>query len=190
MVCGMIKLIPPTAALHSSWLESLDEWGGAHQDGSGDRGARMAGLDLRSPEDFGAWVDLMHAGERPGPHLPEGSVPSTVRWAVENDEYLGTIDLRHTLGNRALDELFGHIGYSVRPSARKRGVAAFMLQSILETAMHLGLERVLLTCEDSNEASWRTIEAAGGVLESVRQPDDFARELGYSTPMRRYWITL
>lgn len=186
----MMKLIAPTAALHRSWIESAHEFGEAHQDGSGDHRAKLAGLDLFDAEGFGAWIDMLRTGERPGPHIPEGIVPSTVRWAVENDEYLGTIDLRHELGSRALTELFGHIGFSVRPTARRRGVATFMLQSILETAMDLGLEKVLITCVDSNEASAKTIEAAGGVLESVREPDDFARELGYDEPLRRYWVTL
>ncbi len=186
----MMKLIAPTAALHASWLENLDEWGGIQQDGAGVRRAEAKGLDLRSAEDFGTWVDTLRADERPGSHLPEGYAPSIVRWAVENDDYLGAIQLRSALVSRSLQELSGHIGYSVRPSARRRGVATFMLRSMLETAMDQGLEKVLITCDDSNEASRRTIEAAGGVLESVRQPDDFARELGYPNPLRRYWITL
>ncbi len=48
----------------------------------------------------------------------------------------------------------------------------------LGQARVLGLERVLVTCEDDNVASARTIERCGGVLEDVRQG------------MRRYWIDL
>ena len=46
----------------------------------------------------------------------------------------------------------------------------------------LGLRKVLVTCGDSNLASARVIEKAGGVLEDVRET-----ELGLT---RRYWITL
>jgi len=44
----------------------------------------------------------------------------------------------------------------------------------------LGLDRVLLTCDDDNIGSARTIEKNGGVLEEVLTTD-----LGAT---RRYWI--
>lgn len=44
-----------------------------------------------------------------------------------------------------------------------------------------GVERVLVTCDDDNTASARTIEACGGVLENI-EPIDGAQ------PKRRYWI--
>ena len=53
---------------------------------------------------------------------------------------------------------------------------------MLDEAKTLGLERVLVTCEVDNEASARTIERHGGVLDDVRDT-----ELGV---VRRYWITL
>jgi len=53
---------------------------------------------------------------------------------------------------------------------------------VLPKARALGLDRVLVTCDDTNLASARTIEKAGGVLEDVRDT-----ELGRT---RRYWITL
>lgn len=53
---------------------------------------------------------------------------------------------------------------------------------VLPEAHSLGLPRVLVTCDDANVASARTIENAGGVLEDVRDT-----ELGRT---RRYWITL
>ncbi|BCW12337.1 hypothetical protein NtRootA4_33990 [Arthrobacter sp. NtRootA4] len=54
----------------------------------------------------------------------------------------------------------------------------------------LGLERVLVTCKQPNVASARTIEACGGVLESVRPPESFAPELAVTEPIRRYWLHL
>ena len=43
-------------------------------------------------------------------------------------------------------------------------------------AKELGLERVLLTCDEDNVGSRRTIENAGGVYEDIRKDK------------RRYWI--
>jgi len=89
--------------------------------------------------------------------------------------------LRHTL-NEWLLEIGGHVGYSVRPSQRRRGHASFALAGTLDTARELGLDRVLITCREENVASARTIEHAGGVLEDVRDTD-----LGR---IRRYLIDL
>jgi len=102
-------------------------------------------------------------------------------WIVDGDTYLGAIDLRHYL-NAFLLEGGGHIGYSVRPSARRRGLATWALGTVLLKAPALGLDRVLLTCDDGNIGSARTIESNGGVLEDVR-----STEAGLK---RRYWITL
>ncbi len=89
--------------------------------------------------------------------------------------------MRHEL-NDALLHAGGHIGYGIRPAARRRGLATWALSRMLGEARALGLDRVLLVCADGNTASARTIERSGGVLEDVRPT-----ELG---PARRYWIEL
>jgi predicted acetyltransferase len=53
---------------------------------------------------------------------------------------------------------------------------------VIGEARLLGLAKVLLTCDDDNEPSRRTIERHGGVLEDVRDTDEGVK--------RRYWITL
>ena len=83
--------------------------------------------------------------------------------------------MRHRV-NESLLVVGGHIGYAVRPSARRRGVATAALRLALGMAARLGIDPALVTCEDDNVASARTIEANAGVLEDVR---------GTS---RRYWV--
>ncbi|MDX2516846.1 GNAT family N-acetyltransferase [Streptomyces stelliscabiei] len=70
----------------------------------------------------------------------------------------------------------------MRPSARRRGLATWALGAVLPEARALGMGRVLITCDDDNVASARTIERNGGVLEDVRTTDEGIK--------RRYWITL
>jgi predicted acetyltransferase len=53
---------------------------------------------------------------------------------------------------------------------------------VLPHARALGLDKVLVTCNDSNLASARVIEKAGGVLEDVRDTEHGCT--------RRYWIIL
>jgi predicted acetyltransferase len=172
------ELIAPTTRLHSSWLASRDEWGpDGHQDGAG-LGPED---DVDSAEGFSAWVETLHRRSDHAVPAPEGRVHSTYWWVVQGDRYLGAIDLRHSL-NDFLLEAGGHIGYSVRPSARRRGVASWALGAVLPRARALGLRRVLLTCDDDNVGSVRTIEANGGVLEDVRDTSEGRK--------RRYWIAL
>jgi predicted acetyltransferase len=62
----------------------------------------------------------------------------------------------------------GHIGYVVRPSARRRGHATAMLAAALPVANALGIDPALVTCDEDNIASRKVIEASGGTLEDQR----------------------
>jgi predicted acetyltransferase len=174
----MPELTPPTVRLHASWLAARDEWGrDTHQDGAG----LHPDDDVDSAAGFAAWTGRL-LREADTSVLPaEGRVHCTYWWITEGDSYLGAISLRHKL-NDFLLRAGGHIGYGVRPSARGRGLATWALRSVLPHARALGLDKVLVTCDDSNPASARVIEKAGGVLEDVRDT-----ELGLT---RRYWIAL
>ena len=174
----MPLLIAPTTRLHDSWLASLDEWGrGVHQDGAG----LGAVDDVETPEGFSVWVQKLRQQSDTSIQAAEGRVHATNWWIVEDVTYLGAISLRHTLNDFLLDA-GGHIGYGVRPTARRRGLATWALRVVLPEARQLGLTRVLLTCDDKNVGSARIIEKNGGVLEDVRDT-----VLGRT---RRYWITL
>ncbi|MEV6303625.1 GNAT family N-acetyltransferase [Actinoplanes sp. NPDC051861] len=174
----MPELIAPTTRLHTAWLAARDEWGrGVHQDGAGFRD----GDDRDSAEGFAAWVRRLRGEEDPAVPPVEGWVHCTYRWITEGDRVLGTIALRHELNEMLLHE-GGHIGYGIRPSERRRGLASWAVREILGTARELGIDRVLITCKDSNVASARTAESCGGVLEDVRET-----RMGLT---RRYWIKL
>lgn len=91
------------------------------------------------------------------------------------------IQVRHRF-NDYLAEYGGHIGYSVRPDERRKGYAKWMLAHVLPEARKIGLDRVLVTCDDDNEGSSRTIEANGGVFERKTELE--------GDILRRYWIDL
>lgn len=175
----MPELISPTARLHASWLESLREWGiGVHQDGTG----LHVDDEVQSAEGFERWIGRLRAENDPSVPAPQGRVPADYWWVVDGDTYLGAITLRHELNDFLLEQ-GGHIGYSIRPSARRRGLATWALGQVLQRARAVGLQRVLITCDDTNEASARTIERQGGRLEDVRVVDD-------GRAVRRYWVDL
>ena len=100
-----------------------------------------------------------------------------------NERIIGVIQLRHDL-TPYLREFGGHIGYSVRPSEQGKGYATAMLHLCLDKAREVGLERVLVTCDDDNAGSRRVIEKAGGVLENaVDNPTTGKQTL-------RFWIDI
>lgn len=98
---------------------------------------------------------------------PSGWVEGTYRWMVDEDTVVGRISLRHTLTPWLL-EVGGHIGYAVRPSARRRGHATAALRMMRDVAAERGIDPVLVTCDDDNVGSRKVIEANAGVLEDVR----------------------
>ena len=75
--------------------------------------------------------------------------------------------MRHELTPPLL-EVAGHIGYCVRPSARRKGYATQMLAQSLPIAAGLGIDPALVTCDVDNTGSRKAIEAAGGELEDER----------------------
>lgn len=170
-----MKLIFPEEA----WAEEIS----AYRREFLDAGDSMDGTGiLRRTEDPLAWIEgcrRLRQGQ-----TPDGWVPSTQFMYVneETGKIVGMIDVRHRL-NAFLEQYGGHIGYSVRPCERGRGLAAEMLREALRCAFgELKLPRVLITCGQANEASRRTILRCGGVYEST------AFEPMEKMEIQRYWI--
>jgi predicted acetyltransferase len=171
----MTELVLPDVRLRASWEEAVAEFAGGPMDGSG-VWELEGGLDT-SEEGVEAVVAHLRRCADHSVELPENRVHSTYFWIVEDDEFVGHLALRHDLTPWLLEE-GGHIGYSVRPSRRRQGHARRALALALTEAKELGLDRVLLTCDEDNEGSRRTIEANGGVYEDSRNGK------------RRYWIDI
>ena len=104
---------------------------------------------------------------------------STFFMVDDNDFIIGMVNIRHTLNDKLLFH-GGNIGYSIRPTKRGNGYAKIALFLALKECFSLGLTRVLITAEDNNVPSYRTIEALGGVMEN--------KVLDDGKYFRRYWI--
>jgi len=130
---------------------------------------------------FSTYLEVLAERAR-GEHLPPDHVPSTFLFAFVEARIVGRVSIRHSL-NDFLERAGGHIGYVVVPEFRRRGYATTMLRLSVEIARdQLGINRILVTCDDDNVGSIRTIEKNGGVLENIVSGPDLEK------PKRRYWI--
>ena len=175
----MTALALPSLELYDSWAGAVAEFDGDHIDGMGGMpGGAPPGTDRSACETLVEKTRLYSDTSQP---VPEGFVHSDYFWITSDrpapECVVGFLAVRHSLNDFLLDQ-GGHIGYSVRPSRRREGHATRALGLGLVRAAELGIDRVLVTCDDDNVGSARTIESQGGVWEDTRRGK------------RRYWIQL
>lgn len=131
--------------------------------------------------DVPAFVRLLQQRAK-GEQIPEGWVPETTLWIVEDDEtVVGEVEIRHPL-NDALRRIGGNIGYLTHPDHRNKGIATFALRAALEHLKTIGATEALITCSEENHASIRVIERCG-----AKRIGDAALN---GAPRRRYRVTL
>jgi predicted acetyltransferase len=139
---------------------------------------------LRDYREGMTFADFLRVLEdhRVGRGLPSTVAPSSFLFAFDDGVIVGRASIRHALVP-PLGELAGHIGFAVLPAHRNRGHATRILRAAVRFAHDaLGLERVLVTCDDDNVASRRVIEKCRGVFDALREDASLRR------PKRRYWI--
>lgn len=171
--------MPPDLVLRRPTLDEEDEFLRAHRATSPE-----VPNFLHYYEDgmsLAQYLEVLGDQQR-GVHLAPNHVPETFLFAFAGSRIVGRVTIRHAL-NDALARDGGHIGYVVVPEFRRQGYATEILRQALRIAGdQLGLECVLLTCDDDNAGSIRTIEKNGGVLEGVASGPDLEKS------KRRYWI--
>ena len=168
----MPEITLPEARVRESFVGAMDEFRlegrGVEHDGT------VTGSMIRdfspgwdTPAGFDAFIGWLSSQALEETPRPRDAVPATELWWVDGDVFIGRLQLRHRL-NSLLLEVGGHIGYDVRPSARRQGHATAMLHAALPFAKAVGIDPALLTCNPTNLASRRVIERNGGVLEDER----------------------
>ena len=189
----MCFLTPPAEQWRETFLQGAAEF---HAEGRLDSTyAGFLGYTLRSLQvEFSRFIRDLNNLWDPS-KLPSGWCPDRVLWLIDGEEYIGQISIRPELGTTYLITYGGHIGYSIRPSKRRRGYGQKILAMALAEARKLGLASVLVTCDSDNTASRKIIERNGGRFESaLKMVPKIARAEGRQTesPVQkmRYWIQL
>ncbi len=99
-------------------------------------------------------------------NMQENKVPDLTYFYVResDDRIVGTINIRLAL-NDFLRKEGGHIGYSVRPTERRKGFGTDMLAEGIKVCESIGIHEVLVSCDKENIASSGVIKNCGGVLK-------------------------
>lgn len=168
-----LKLVKPCVELKEEYLEMLEDWKRTGED--------LVPWVLRfDTSDFSDMVRKLEDYSK-GVGLPEGKVEHSTYWLINSGRsVLGAVNIRHRLNDYLLNA-GGHIGYGIRPSERRKGYAAELLRQSLTIAKFMGLNRVLLVCDEDNIGSERAIIKNGGIFESTFMDGNI---------VKRFWINL
>ncbi len=182
----------PDVGYRDSFIEGAGEFAGEGRLDS--TYASFLGFDVpRLQRDFPTFVeDLRRMSDED--RVRQAGYRDCIYWLVDAGCYVGQSSIRPELGTPYLITYGGHIGYSIRPTRRRQGYGRRVLQLALEKCGELGLERVLVTCDEDNAASRLIIEGNGGVFESGMLMDDVVARAegraGEEVRKLRYWFEL
>lgn len=174
----LLRVVRPSIELESAFLDAAREYRDADEE-----------VDPAFPiywqTPFDQYVIHLERFAQ-GDHAPFSTVPFTTFWLFDatRGRILGSSQIRHKL-TPELEHEGGHIGYSIRPSERGKGMGALLCALTLDEARRLlDIDRILITCDTANRASAMIIEKNGGVLINEVVSNRTGNRVS------RYWIAL
>lgn len=178
---GLMKLylVKPDLYFFDQYNDMMREWI--------ESGTQIAPWFLDRPfenlEDFAEWIQMLDNCENAD---LDKKYSSTSSYFVtdESDRLIGATSLRHYLTVEGYNT-WGHIGYGVRPSERRKGCGVQMLKLMLEEAGRKKIRKALVACHTSNTGSVKVIEHCNGRLENiVADPNEKGETIN------RYWFDI
>lgn len=120
-------------------------------------------LSMKRMPDPKEYVEYCTEFANPSRVLKENGARGTVLLCIRksDNKMVGCMQVHHVL-NKQMRDITGHVGYSVRPSERRKGYATQMLAKAKDYLSAFGLSEIYISCLPENEASRRTILTNGG----------------------------
>ena len=168
-----MRLVFPNISYKEKAIDYIQEFYeyGSEINGSGglDRFLRESGYE--------AWLQKL-LGDMDLANIPESRVPALTYFYVreEDDRIVGMINIRLSL-NAFLRSEGGHIGYSIRPTERRKHYGTNMLAAALTVCDVIGIKEVLVSCDKNNPASAGVIKNCGGILRCESYSETFGEIL-------------
>ncbi len=147
----------PTKKHENKAIEFIEEF---HENNSVKNGS--GGLQ-RYLNNYDEWLNKLENDENR--IMSEEKVPAKTFFLVreKDNKIVGIIYIRLAL-NEKLKKYGGNIGYSIRPTERKKGYNKINLYLALLYCKENNVKEVFIDCDRTNHPSAKTIQALGGVL--------------------------
>lgn len=170
----MIKLVLPSFEYENSYNKFIKE---IIANGE----VEKLGNAYRENETYNEMLTRVH-NRKNGINITTNDVPSTIYFILQDNEVVGTIDLRSYL-NKSYFYKFGHVAYIIKPSYRNKGIATKALAEAIKIYKNLNVNKILLVCYKENIGSCKVIEKNNGYLE--REYSDENNKI-----IQRFWINI
>jgi predicted acetyltransferase len=153
----MLRFEVPSLERKQEAIEYIQEFRKYNSETNG-----VGGLD-RYVDNYEAWLEKLEEDYTRIPN--EEKVPARTYFLVRDSDnrIVGMINIRLAL-NEKLRNYGGNIGYSIRPTERRKGYNKINLYLALKVCQEYGLKEVLLDCDKDNLGSAKTMQALGGVM--------------------------
>ena len=139
-------------------------------------------------EDFENYLDWLEKvkNDTSVENLPKDRVPATLFLTIRksDNKMVGIVQVRHHIEHKYLKVYGGHIGDSIRPSERNKGYATAQIGLALEFCRVLGIKEVLLTADENNISSIKSILKNDGIFDKMVEDKETNKKLN------RYFIYL
>lgn len=149
----MLKLVKPSKKYLNSFLKAVNDY---EQDENQFKDVAIKPLIKAIAENKVEECFKQMDDYSKGKNLPDGCVPGTTFWLMNDKEFVGTFVVRHHLTPK-LEEQGGHIAANIAPKYRGKYSSFVGIKMCIDKARKLGLKRVLMTCDVANKASYRAI---------------------------------
>ncbi len=125
----------------------------------------VGGLDrfLNENKSYEEWLDFVIKCQEKSYAEQINRVPGITYFTIResDNKIVGMVNFRYYIKGKLL-KIGGHIGYGIRPTERRKGLAKIQLYLTLLETQKIGLDKVMIDCTDTNIGSKKTIEALGG----------------------------
>lgn len=159
------KLEVPTLSRKEEAIEYIKEFYEYNSNINGTGGLQ------RYLDDYEEWLKKL---KQDYTRIPtEEKVPARTFFLIRTNDnkIVGMINIRTVL-NEKLKNGGGHIGYSIRPTERRKGYNKINLYLGLKVCKEHGIDTALLSCYKINIGSAKTMLALGGVLQKEKIDDE------------------